>query len=298
MRKDIAQAITDQIIAAIESGHTSGQWQPPWDTTAGMPSNAFDRRTYNGINTLNLWAARALNGYESNQWATFKRWKTEGYRLREAKGHGVHVVYWRWLDRKNEAGEVVDQFPLLRSFHVFNADLAANAETGEPFTDATTPTAAGDPVAEGWEAASEIINSSGADIMHGQDRAAYMKTADRIVMPSINAFNTVDDYYSTAFHELAHWTGHPSRLNRKLGSRFGSAAYAMEELIAELSAAFTCAHVRMSAKPRTDHAQYLETWLKVLKDDKNAIMKASSQAFKATEYLVNSHQAQTRAEAA
>jgi antirestriction protein ArdC len=124
-----------------------------------------------------------------------------------------------------------------------------------------------------------------ADVSHGGNRAYYAPATDQIQMPPFPAFDENVAYYSTLAHEHTHWTSHASRCDRQLGKRFGDMAYAAEELIAELGAAFTCAHLGLSTEPREDHAQYIHSWLKVLKADSRAIFTAASKAQQATDWM-------------
>jgi antirestriction protein ArdC len=134
-------------------------------------------------------------------------------------------------------------------------------------------------------AAESFFAAIGADVRHGGNRAAYSPSQDAIVLPSLEQFSEASRYYSTSAHEHAHWTGHASRLARDLSGRFGTDSYAAEELVAELSAAFTCARLGLSAAPRPDHAQYLSSWLRVLRADAAAIFTAASKAQQATDFL-------------
>jgi antirestriction protein ArdC len=135
--------------------------------------------------------------------------------------------------------------------------------------------------------AEEFFNRIGADLRHGGNRAFYTFNDDYIQMPPFAAFNDNVSYYSILAHEHTHWTAKESRCDRQLGKRFGDHAYAAEELIAELGAAFTCAHLGLSAEPREDHAQYLASWLKVLKADSRAIFTAASKAQQATDWMIS-----------
>ncbi len=142
------------------------------------------------------------------------------------------------------------------------------------------------PVTELVPAAEAAITGSGATVKHGEQDAMYLPKPDVIFMPLRSKFLTPADYYCTVLHELGHWTAHPTRLNRDLQHRFGSTAYAREELIAELCSAFLCAQFGIA--PQVRHADYLANWLALLKDDSRAIFHAASQASKASDFLLNS----------
>jgi antirestriction protein ArdC len=137
-----------------------------------------------------------------------------------------------------------------------------------------------------------------ARVVHQGNRAFYSPEADAITLPSFAAFFTPVDYYSTRAHETGHWTAKADRCNREWGKRFGDNAYSVEELIAELTAAFVCAHLGLTSEPRPDHAQYIASWLRVLKADKWAIFTAASKAQQAADYLVRASTERARAVAA
>src|ERR1035438_6041833 len=136
------------------------------------------------------------------------------------------------------------------------------------------------------ERAEGFFQAIGATVRHGGNRAYYATDSDHIQMPPFQAFGENVSYYSTLAHEHTHWTAKADRCDRQLGKRFGDSAYAAEELIAELGAAFTCAHLGLSTEPRADHAQYIQSWLRVLKADKRAIFTAASKAQQACDWLI------------
>ena len=136
------------------------------------------------------------------------------------------------------------------------------------------------------EAVEKFVASTGAVIKHGGNRAFYRMGDDFVQMPELQAFKNTESYYATAAHEITHWTRHPSRLDRSFDQkRFGDSGYAMEELVAEIGSAFLCADLEITPEPREDHAAYIESWLKALKNDKRAVFTASSHAQRATDYL-------------
>lgn len=287
---DIAQTVTDKIIALIESGKVTGKnWEAPWNKSMALPRNAKTGKFYRGVNVLLLWNA---GDYRSNMWATWNQWKSMGHLPENAKGQGRMIVFWKILEKKEKQADgsekVTAKIPFLRYSTVFNADLVPTYEEPEITTLDES---------ERFTIAESTMAATGANIAHnGGHRAFYRPVTDSIHLPVFEHFKTSSGYYSTAFHELAHWTGHKSRLDREFGSRFGDNAYAFEELIAELSAAFTCARLGINSETRQDHAEYIKHWLTVLKGDKNAIITASSQAAKASEFILEfSENEQTKA---
>ena len=281
-QRDVYQKVTDAIINAIEEGVNSA-WKMPWHTSgrfAFSPINVTSRKPYRGINTLCLWSAAQAKGYDSGEWATYQQWQERGAQVRKGE-KSTTVVFWKFANDASETddGETRTASRLLftRGYTVFNAaqvdDYTAKAEIEMPLP-------------ERIERAEMFFRSVGADVSHGGNRAYYGPATDHIQMPPFGAFVENVAYYFTLAHEHTHWTSHTSRCDRQLGKRFGDMAYAAEELIAELGAAFTCAHLGLSTKPREDHAQYINSWLKVLKADSKAIFTAASKAQQATDWMI------------
>jgi antirestriction protein ArdC len=281
--RDIYREVTDTIAAQIAAGASGADLVMPWHAAkGGMPVNATSGHEYRGVNVLNLWAMGTIHGFASSQWATYKQWQAAGAQVRKG-AKGAVVVYYSTFTRADaETGE--DRaIPFLRHSHVFNADQV------EGWTKA--PVVVRPALAQRLDAAEAFAAATGATIEHGGARAFYAPSRDLIQMPDRDTFrdtptsSATEGYYSTLFHELAHWTGHDSRLARTKGKRYGDAAYAFEELIAELGAAFTCARLGITNAPRLDHAQYIASWLQGIKDDPRALFRAASDAAKAADWL-------------
>jgi antirestriction protein ArdC len=282
-KRDVYASVTSQIVAAIENG--VGSWKMPWHTSGDSfsPINVSSRKPYRGINTLCLWAAGNGKGYESGEWGTYRQWQDLGAQVRKGE-KATTVVFWKFATDANEsqdgdehAAAAGSRLLFVRPFAVFNSSqvdgYSAKAQLAVPILDRI-------------DAADTFFQGIGATVRHGGNRAYYSPDSDHIQMPAFQAFNENLGYYSTLAHEHAHWTAKPERCDRQLGKRFADSAYAVEELIAELSAAFTCAHLGLSTEARTDHAEYIQAWLKVLKADKRAIFTASSKAQQAADYLI------------
>lgn len=269
---DIYQQVTDKIIAALETG--TAPWLRPWRSgvgTALVPHNAVTGRAYNGINFLVLTCAP----YASNGWLTYKQAQELGGNVRKGE-RGTHIVFWSFpkIEDKETGKEKV--IPFAKPYTVFNLDQCEGIDTAKLKT--FTPAVAGEsPI-------NEIAARHNVRLNHGGDKAFFSPMADAIGMPSADAFKTKEHYAATLAHELVHWTGHESRLARTFGKRFGDEAYAFEELIAEIGSAFVCASTGIPLEG-LQHADYVASWLKVLKEDKRAIFTASSQAKRAAEYL-------------
>lgn len=287
---NVYETITANIINAIEQG--AGEFRMPWhraSTASGVPCNAVTGAQYKGSNVLILWVTARAKGYDSDKWATFKQWQSIGAQVRKGEKSATGI-YFNMMEREDETGEA-KAIPFARPFHLFNAAQVDGytSEQAAPRQDLT----------ETIRNADEVIAATGAKITHSGDRAFYRPSTDEIYMPPRDAFigtatsTATEAYYSTALHELAHWTGHQSRLARDFtrSKRFGDQAYAGEELVAELGAAFLCAQLGITNEPRADHAQYLAHWLKVLKADSRAIVRAASDAQKAADFILASHKA-------
>ncbi|QBX36892.1 DUF1738 domain-containing protein [Brevundimonas sp. S30B] len=280
-KKDIYQTVTDSIVAMLERG--TKPWAPQWAKDAGgllaLPTRA-NGETYRGLNTMLLWGAAEAKGYRHQTWMTFRQAKELGGCVRKGE-KGTQVVYWGRFDPKGEEGDDGEERGVLfaKSYTVFNVGQI------DGLPDRFFADAAPLPEVERIERAETWVAGIGADVRHGGNRAFFSPAHDFVQMPPAGAFAEVENYYSTLAHELTHWSGHKARLAREFGKRFGSQAYAFEELVAELGAAFAMARLGISAEPREDHAAYLQSWLKVLKQDKRAIFTAASKAQQACDFL-------------
>jgi antirestriction protein ArdC len=282
-KRDVYARVTDQIINAIEQG--VGNWRMPWHTSgkfAFSPINVSSKKPYSGINTVCLWAAAQAKGYESGEWATYNQWQERGAQVRKGE-KATTVVFWKFANNAAET-EDGDESPksgsrllFTRGYSVFNA---AQVDGYEPKADPDVP------MLERIERADAFFQAIGANVRHGGNRAYYAPDSDHIQMPPFGAFVENVAYYSTLAHEHTHWTSKDNRCDRVLGKRFGDMAYSAEELVAEIGAAFTLAHLGLSTEPREDHAQYINSWLKVLKADKRAIFTAASKAQQAADFMI------------
>jgi antirestriction protein ArdC len=277
---DIYERITNQIVEAIEAG--AEKFRMPWHVTEAhhfTPLNVASKRAYRGVNVISLWATAEIHGYTSGFWGTFNQWRQLGGQVRKGE-KAAPVVFWKFPEHVTTADEDDEERAsggiFAKGYSVFNADQV------EGFT---PPVRAGMSAGDQIERAETFFMALGADIRHGGARACYEPHTDIVRMPPSAAFREAAGYYSVLGHETTHWTGAPHRLNRNLGTRFASEAYAMEELVAELGAAFLCTTLGISNTPRPDHAAYLANWLAVMKRDKRAIFAAASQALKAVDWM-------------
>ena len=283
-RVSLYDEVTAKIIAQLEAG--CFPWAQPWSSAAavpGLPRNAVSGRPYSGVNVLILWGAVIEGCYPSQDWLTFRQALAAGGCVR--KGERGHTIFY--ADRftpedGREGGDAPEgaprSIPFLKRFVVFNAaqcDGLPERLTADP-----TPL----PAREQHESAEALIAATGADFRIGGARAFYDVGGDYVQVPPQPAFTHQIDFYRTALHELGHWTGSKERLARDQSGRFGSALYAREELCAELASAYLCA--ALGIVPTVRHADYLGSWLNVLRADNRAIFKAASQASKAADFLL------------
>lgn len=285
-RASLYDEITDRVIAELKAGRVP--WVQPWGGTSAaasvaMPTNASTLRRYSGINVLILWGAVIEHGFATQNWLTFRQALSLGGHVRKGE-RGTTLVYAdRFIpeDEKQharETGEEVRTIPFLKRFTVFNVaqceDLPAELAIVPPAPDPGLI----EPQVEA------LIKAAGIDFRIGGDRAYYVPAHDYVMVPPPQAFFETIDWHRTALHELGHATGHASRLARDLSGSFGSKKYAFEELVAEMTAAFGCAS--LGIVPTVRHADYLASWLEVLREDNRAIVHAASQASKAADWLL------------
>lgn len=277
---NIAQIITDGIIEQLEAG--VAPWVKPWRSSPndGAPHNPASGTYYRGVNFFWLSMLQSSGKYgTSSNWLTYKQAQALGAQVQKG-ANGVQVVFYKPLSIKDKASGEAKTIPMVKTYTVFNADMIE----GLPVDDVeVTPEAI--PEFQSHEECEAFIASSGADIRHGGESAFYIPSSDYIQLPNREAFNTPADYYATALHELSHWTGAKHRIDRDFSKskRFGDSAYAFEELVAELGAAMLCAHNKVDGQ--LQHASYIESWLKVLREDSRAILKAGAEAQKVLDYL-------------
>jgi antirestriction protein ArdC len=290
VRRDLYQRITDQIVRELERG--VAPWRKPWDAShlAGRVMRPLRHNgvPYNGINTIVLWCEAVERGFPAPHWMTFRQALELGGHVRKGE-KGSLVVYANAMNRSeiDEAtGEETSRaIPYLKFYTVFNV---AQIE-GLPEQYHAKPAPRSEPLPR-IEHADRFFAATKADIRHGGDRAYYAAGSDHIQMPPFECFRDAESYAATLAHELTHWTKHEARLNRDFGrKRWGDEGYAMEELVAEIGAAFLCADLDLTVERREDHAAYLSHWLAVLKQDNRAIFAAAAHAQRAADFLHGLH---------
>src|ERR1700674_2512388 len=285
-KQDIYTWITNQIVSHLEKGVRP--WVRPWDSehAAGRITRPLrhNGKTYSGINVLSLWASAIAQNFAAPIWMTFKQASELDAHIRKGE-KGSLVVYADSITRKEtdeKTGDEIDrEIPFLKGYTVFNVEQIEGLP--EVYYAKAAPTL--DPVAR-IDHAEKFFAALGATIRHGGNRAFYSIAADVIQMPPFESFQDANSYYATLAHECTHWTGSKTRLDRDFGGRrFGSEGYAVEELVAELGAAFLCADLDLTLEPREDHAAYIANWLDVLKADSRAIFAAASHAQAAADFI-------------
>lgn len=277
--RDLHQEITDKIVAELETG--TAPWIKPWRATAGLnqPMNITTKRPYSGVNVVLLWMAMQSNAWARPHFLTFKQAKDTDGTVRGGQT-GTPICFVKQIIGKDKDDpDKLRKFGMLRHFTVFNVEQC------EGLPESMTNPEPVKPLNNDQRNAliEEFIVATGAKITEGHGEAYFRAGADVIAMPSFESFKSGDHYNATRFHELTHWTGHKSRLDRDLLNRFGDERYAAEELIAELGSAFLCAEFSVSGDLR--HAGYIANWLRLLKKDSKAIFTAAAAAQKAVDYL-------------
>ncbi|WP_159011383.1 zincin-like metallopeptidase domain-containing protein [Bradyrhizobium sp. S69] len=280
MKRDLYTEVSARIVAEMEAGAVP--WVKPWSATPGAntPCNAATNRPYSGCNVVLLWMAQA-NGYATPRHLTFKQASEAGGNVRKGE-RGTKVYFVKQLqirDKSAEDATATRVVPMMREYTVFNVDQCENLPTR-----IITPSEFKLRNSDQRDATiDEFLASGGATIREGVGEAYYRPSDDVINLPRFEAFKNAAHFYSTAFHELGHWTGHKSRLARDLRHRFGERAYAAEELVAELCSAFLCAEFSVDGDLR--HAGYIQNWIGLLKADSRAFFTACSKAQAAADYL-------------
>ncbi|MGD1095925.1 MAG: zincin-like metallopeptidase domain-containing protein [Bryobacteraceae bacterium] len=298
-RRDFRQEVTDQIVQMLESG--TAPWQKPWKAGAlGLPFNPTTENAYRGGNAVHLMATGLQRGYDDPRWVTYNQAAEKGWQVRKGE-KATQIEYWEFPsskaatpenpDKPADSSRDEDERPIHRIYSVFNAK---QIEGIEPYRPKAHPE---------WEVVQngeEILQNSGAKILHDRnDQAFYDRVNDLVRLPPKAAFPNAADYYGTALHELAHWSGHPDRLNRDTltGSyQFGDTNYAKEELRAELASVFLAAEQGIPHNTER-HAAYVGSWIQALKNDKNEIFKAAKDANRAADFLLALEKEKTVAEA-
>ena len=297
---DVRQVITDRIVALLEQGVPAFRQRWTRAASRGLPLNGLTGAPYHGVNVLVLWDAAIAHGYASHVWLTYQQAERLGAQVRRGE-HGVLGAHFERRARQDlgdapaapgdrdpqpedpaaSREEARSSVLLCRPFRVFNAAQIDGLPTAVLDRCAAPSAAPHGPV----EGAMRLLGGCGATIRHGFEHAMYLPGLDEIRLPWPRQFTSAENHFATALHELVHWTGHRERLHRTFGARFGDAAYAFEELVAELGSAFAMGHCGLVEATVEGHAAYLEAWLGVLRRDRTAIFTAARLAGEAFEFI-------------
>lgn len=278
----IYQTVTARIVEALARGVVP--WRKPWRGKDQLPCNAISKRPYHGVNLLLL----SLTPYTDHRWLTLRQANEIGGRIRRGERSSI-AVFWKHLDITDEQDAQDGQrrcIPLLRYYHVFNAEQCEGLDLPVLMDDWN------EDLKVRSERAEQVISAmpNPPKIAEGGSVACYNPPEDLVRIPKIRDFESAEAYYATMFHELAHATGHVNRLNRPgvTGAiQFGTCDYSREELVAELASAFCCAEVGIDNSPLDNAASYIHGWLAALQGDPKAVVAASSQAQRASDYILN-----------
>ncbi len=283
---DLYTAVTGKLLAAIAAG--TGEFEMPWHSRSALaiPHNASTRAAYRGINIMCLWLESRARGYQGHSWASYRQWQKLGAQVKKGE-RGTPIIFYKPLEIDEEAKDEEGQaspyvLHVLRTSFVFNeAQVSGYTPPPPEYSDTVAPS----------EQIEAFVSATRARVRYGFRHACYRQDLDDIEMPhpawfiGSSSSTPRETFYATLLHELTHWSGASHRLDRQFGKVLADQAYAFEELVAELGAAYLCAAFGIANKPRPDHAAYLAHWLAILEGDRKAIFRAAAMAQTAVEYL-------------
>lgn len=271
-KKDVYGVVTDRIVALLEAGTVP--WKKTW--SGGGPKNLVSGKAYRGVNVFVL----ACQGYSSPSWLTYRQAAQLGGSVRRGE-HGSPVIFWNWIEKTDPANATRKiRFPILKYFTVFNVQQCDGIAAPAAEKASVNPIETAEAIVAGMP--------TPPSIRHLGDQAFYRPSTDSVVVPAREAFDSAPAYYATVFHELAHSTGHHSRLDRPAvaAPSFGSHAYSKEELVAEMSAAFLCTEAGIDLQTIDNSAAYVASWLSALRNDRRLLVQAAAAAQKAADYIL------------
>lgn len=271
---DVYQIVTDKVIEALEKG--AAPWRKPWNARQSAPANFVTKKAYRGMNAFLM----QLTPFSCPFWVSYKQAQSLGGTVKKGE-KGSIVVFWNWVERKNETTGKDEKIPFLRYYTVFNLEQCEGIEWEKPELPGDF-----NPIDEAEKVAAGFENSP--RLRHSGASANYQPALDLVTMPEQGTFDTAQNYYATLFHELGHATGHESRLNRAgitEFDRFGSERYAKEELVAEMTSAFLCAEAGIE-NTLEQTAAYIQGWLRALRNDRKLVVTAAGAAQKAADLII------------
>jgi antirestriction protein ArdC len=275
MSAKVYEVINNRILELLQQGTVP--WRRSWNVTSSMPRSLNTKKEYRGINVILL----ACQQYSQPWFLTFNQIKERGGHVKQGM-KASPIVFWKWIESDDPDDKL--KVPLLRYYNVFNVEQAEGITYPEIQTDTNSFTLI--------ETAEQIISTMPNTplIQHMGKRAYYNPLSDTVTLPLQTAFQSPEEYYATAYHELIHSTMHEDRLNRKVTAqvhKWGDDAYSKEELVAEMGASFLCGHAGIENTTIENSAAYIQGWLKFLKNDKTLLIYAAAQAQKASDYILN-----------
>ena len=276
-RNDVRDAIAQHFLDALNAGTIP--WRKPWNAGTGRPRNAVTQRPYRGVNAFYLGLLQTVRGYPTGEWITLNQTLKAGGRVVYSEfKNSTEVVFWQFVKKEKTVNgkKVSETFPLCRSFRVYNR---AQCE-GLPASKASAP-AEHTPI----EAAQRILDGmpNRPKMLNGEN-AYYMPATDSVTVPPLSTFENAESFYSTTFHELAHSTGHKSRLGRDLSMMLEK--YSKEELVAEMAASFLCAEAGIFETVKENSTAYVQCWADALGKEPRVIVEAAGLAQKAADYIL------------
>ena len=269
--------LADQILQLMEEYGTN--WKQPWISNTKFPFNPATKNNYQGINVINLMITQWSNDFASSEWGTYKQWQSIGCQVKAKEKSKAQSVLYDTITKEKNDREVV--IPFMKVFPVFNADQVEGYEpvinVDREFTD--------------YQQVEDFVSNTQATVKINGSAAYYNPASDAITMPSKLSFLDTDTgtaeqhYYSTILHEFVHWTGHKDRCDRELITKQRNEDYAKEELVAEFGSAMLCSMLNVTTTPMKDHAEYINQWKKIIKNDSKELKKSISNAQKAVTFL-------------
>lgn len=273
-KQTVEEVITSKFLDALAAG--TCPWRKPWNA-GQMPQNWTTRRPYSGLNFFLL----SMAPFACPFYDTFNGIKKAGGKVKKGEKSQI-VTFWKWIEKGEKGNADYKRIPFLRYFHVFNLEQTEGIDWQTALDEQTIQF---EPIAEAEKLATNYSERESLEVRHREQRAYYVPSLDFCNMPRKETFRSVEEYYSTLFHELGHSTGHKNRLDRKLDGSFGSEPYGKEELIAELTSAFLCAELGIDNSTFDNSAAYLNSWLRKLRSEPKLIVQAASKAKHAASFI-------------
>lgn len=273
---DVRDQIAQHFIAALNAGTIP--WRKPWAGTSARPRSGATGRPYRGVNALLLGMLATMRNYGTGEWYTFNGAKKAGGCVRKGE-KGTAVMFWKFIKTADKATGRDKTIPLCRSFTVFNRDQCDNLPPVKVDVRENSPIHAAEMIVKNMKNPPVLC-------IRQSDSAHYVPSTDTVVIPNMSQFHSAADFYATVFHELAHSTGHTSRLDRKLDGTFGTDPYSREELVAEITSAFLSAEAGTLDQVQDNNTAYVQNWASRLSKDPRTIIEAASLAQKAADYIL------------